>query len=139
MILLLLLLPCISSASSANEPIVLDFFYAESCGSCIPFKHLIIDEFQDNPSYEEILAINLKNVDTEEFLKEWRDDHEYYPYPFVIIYSPFQQSRKIGEFEITTSLLSEIIEEFRFNLDIIPVINSTDLLIADLYYDESLF
>jgi hypothetical protein len=137
MILLLLLLPSVSSASSANEPIVLDFFYAESCSECIPYKELIIDEFQNNPSYQNILSVRLKNVDTEQYFIEHRDDHDFYPYPFIVVYSPYQQSRRIGQFEITTSLLSKIIEEFRFNLDIIPVINSSELLIADLYYDES--
>lgn len=136
-IFLLLIPSSVVSAPTDDSPIVIDFFYAESCPSCIPIKEIIIEEFKDDPLYDEILFVHIKDVDKIHYLYEWRDDHDYYPFPFVIIYSPYQRSPRIGEFEITTALLAEIIEEFRFNLDIIPVINSSELLIADLFYDDT--
>ena len=134
-ILILLLIPSLSGFANA-EPIILDFFYSESCGTCLPFKEQIISDFKDNPEYDDFLTVNIKDVDNEKFHDEWRDEYDYYPYPFVIIFSPYQESEIIGEFEITTAFLSDVIYEFYFNTDIIPTINSSQMLTGELYYSE---
>lgn len=129
------------SASSAfeedNDGVVLDFYYSESCGTCDYFKQLITDNFKNNDSYNEMLTVNIKDVDSDQYYPEWRDEYNLYPYPFVVISTPFQQTDEIGEFEITISYLDDIIKEFYFNIDIIPVVNSSNRLTADLYYTSN--
>lgn len=134
-IIVLLFIPSFTGIA-IGEPIVLDFFYSETCGTCQPFKEQIISDFKQNSEYEDFLTVNIKDVDKDEYLKQWRDEYDFYPYPFVVILSPYQESKVIGEFEITTAYLSDIIYEFYFNIDIIPVINSSHVLSADFYYSE---
>lgn len=136
-IIFLLLIPTLSGIAQADSSIVLDFYYSESCGSCIPYKDLIISEFENNPEYNSRLSVQIKDVDLQDYLDEWRDNYDFYPYPFVVISSPYQTSEIIGEFEISTEFLSEIINEFYFNLDIIPVINSSQHISADLFYNDT--
>ena len=136
-LILLFFLSSIDGIAQAESPIILDFYYSESCGSCIPYKELIISEFENNPDYNKILTVNIKDVDLQEYLDEWRDSYDFYPYPFVVISSSYQTSEIIGEFEISTEYLSEIINEFYFNLDIIPVVNSSQHLSADLFFNDS--
>lgn len=136
-LIILFVLFSMAGIAQADSPIILDFYYSESCGSCIPYKDLIIREFENNQEYNPILQVNIKDVDLQEYLEDWRDNYEFYPYPFVVLSSQYQTSELIGEFEISTEYLSEIINEFYFNLDIIPIINSSQRLSADLYYNNS--
>lgn len=137
LLMILLLLPSVMSSSTEESTIVLDLFYSESCGSCDFFKQLIINEYLKNESYSEFLTVNIKDVDNQEYYEEWNEEYDLYPYPFVVISSPYQQTNEIGEFEITVSYLNEFIDEFRFNLDIIPLINSSQMISVDLFYDSS--
>ena len=124
----------VPQVKAEDTSIVLDFYYSESCGTCEEFKQLITDEFKNNEAYDDFLSVHIKNVDTDMYYDEWEDEYDFYPYPFVVISSPYQKTSEIGEFEVSISHLEEIIDEFKFSSKIIPVVNSSMVLNADLYY-----
>jgi len=126
-----------SSVAADNPPINMDFYYASSCPSCDDAKEFIITEFMENPEYENIVHVTIKDVDTEEILTEWQDLYDFFPYPFLVITSPFQKTSEISEYKMTLPYLSNIINEFTFNLDIIPCILANQTLSAELYIDTN--
>ncbi len=140
---LVLLMTCIllfcipSSIATETPPINMDFYYASSCPSCDDAKDLIINEFLENPAYDTILQVTIKDVDTEEILPEWRDTYDFFPYPFVVISSTFQNTSPINEYKMTVSSLDAIIKEYLFNLNIIPYLLANQTFSLDLYVNEN--
>jgi hypothetical protein len=138
LLLISVLLLCIpSSIALETPPINMDFYYATSCPSCDDAKEFIITEFQDNPDFDTIVQVTIKDVDTEEILPEWRDVYDFFPYPFVVISSSFQKTSEISEYKMSASYLESIIYEFLFNLDIIPCLLANQTLNLDFYVDEN--
>ncbi len=91
----------------------MDFYYSSNCGECEEKLDLIRNYFIENNPYNDSLKVNLKDVVTNDSaFEEWKNIYEYYPYPFVVIRNETISTAPIGEFEITVSNLTRIIDEF---------------------------
>jgi len=122
-----------------DSEIVFDFYYSESCGECGIAKEYVITEYVNNDQYTDLIQINIKDVDEPQYLKEWDELYDYYAYPFVVITSPYQQTNEINEQKIVTSYLNPILDEFLFNLDIIPYILENETLHLSVFYNATTF
>lgn len=129
--LLLLFSSILPSTLAEESNIVLNFYFSETCGDCQDDKQLIIEEFKNNDAYDDFLTVYIKDVDKEEYRDEWIE--KYGRYPIVVISNRFQESNMIDEFEISVSYVNQIINEFRFTDKIIPIVNSSLVLGAELY------
>ena len=135
-ILTILLFNIPLSLANENPQVTLDFYYASSCPSCDDAKDLVITEFKENPNYENIIVVNIKDVDTEEILAEWRDVYDFFPYPFLVISSPYEKTDEISEYKMTVNYIEGIINEFLFNIDIIENIKDNRSFTAEFFIDN---
>jgi len=135
-ILTILLFNIPLSLANENPQVTLDFYYASSCPSCDDAKDLVITEFKENPNYENIIVVNIKDVDTEEILAEWRDVYDFFPYPFLVISSPYEKTDEISEYKMTVNYIEGIINEFLFNIDIIDNIKDNRSFTVEFFIDN---
>ena len=113
----------------ANGLIDLDFYYSSDCGDCDIKLEFIVDEYQNNESYSDILSVNIKDVVSNvTYFSEWEDLYDFYPYPFVIIRNSTSSTDPIPEYDITHEFLDGKIDEFLKG----ETINGSD----DKYYRE---
>ncbi|MDG6229733.1 MAG: hypothetical protein QCH96_07185 [Candidatus Thermoplasmatota archaeon] len=126
-----------SAALIQQPPITMDFYYASSCPSCDEQKDLVTINFLENPRYETIVNVSIKDVDTEEMLAEWKDLYDFFPYPFLVISSPYQKTSEISEYKMTVAYIENIIDEFLFNIPLIPLLLNNQSLSAELFYDNN--
>lgn len=120
-----------------QPPITMDFYYANSCPSCDEQKELITTNFLENPMYEHIVNVSIKDVDTEEILAEWEELYDFFPYPFLVISSPYQKTSEISEYKMTVAYIENIIDEFLFNIPLIPLLLLNRSLSAEFFYDNN--
>jgi len=125
----------VPQAKAEDTSIVLDFYYSETCGDCQDDKQLIIEEFKNNDAYDDFLTVYIKDVDRDEYRDEWIE--KYGRYPIVIISNRFQESNMIDEFEISVAYVNQIINEFRLTDKLIPIVNSSLILGAELFVSDN--
>ena len=93
--------------------LTMDFFYSSNCGECEKDLQMIEKYFVKNESNKGILKVYLKDIATNKTaFEEWKDEYDFYPYPFVVIKNETKSTPPIGESDITVGNLKKIIGMF---------------------------
>jgi thiol-disulfide isomerase/thioredoxin len=123
------------TVQAEKSTVVLNFYYSESCGSCMDDKQLILEEFKNNDAYDDIVTVYIKDIDKDIYYEEWSKN--YTLFPIVVISNNYKVSNVIDEFQISFPYINQIINEFRLTEKIIPIVNSSTVLRADLFTSDS--
>ena len=74
---------------------------------------MIENEFENNVKYEDVLIVNMKDIANDTtYLDEWRDEYDYFPYPFVVIKCGTNMTGPIGEYDIDAEYIMNVIGSY---------------------------
>ena len=130
----LFLIQLMITSAVADEKLVLEFFYSETCHSCFEKEEIIDENFIQNTSYQDVLLVVKKNIDNESVRQEWIKKHNYFIFPFVVIKNETIETSPIPENNITVQNLKKIIDELLFRMIIHPVITHEGKIVIEYYY-----
>ena len=100
-----------TTVSAQQQSVTLEFYYSSTCGECIPYLHLVEDNFVYNDSLQHNLIVIIKDITTNDtYFQEYLTYD--LPYPFLVISNDTKQASPIRDIDMTVPYVIESIDEF---------------------------